>query len=398
MAIESALRLKGQGLDVCFVAGAGPVDDRLIHAGIECHQVGDYDILSDPNRLRAASSGIWNFRAARRVSECLARRDPLSTIIHVHGWAKALSPSIGPVVTSSEAAHVYTLHDYFLGCPNGGFYDYRKNEICTRHALGLECLTTRCDSRAESHKAWRVARQTVLKAVSGMPKQLREIIYLAPEQLSILGSYLPADARWHHLPNPTGPQPAQRIAVEKNSLFLFIGRLSPEKGALVAARAARLADVPIAFCGDGRSREAVVQANPDAKMLGWIAKDELGSWMTRARCLVFPSLWYEGYPLVVADALRAGVPVIVSKSSIAASSISDGVNGIHVAAGDIRAWAEAMTRLNSDDLVHRFGQAAFRAGKQLLDYDEYMSRLMGIYEKALSRKRGDAEQGGDIVP
>jgi glycosyltransferase involved in cell wall biosynthesis len=133
-------------------------------------------------------------------------------------------------------------------------------------------------------------------------------------------------------------------------------------------------------------------------MLGWIAKDELGSWMTRARCLVFPSLWYEGYPLVVADALRAGVPVIVSKSSIAASSISDGVNGIHVAAGDIRAWAEAMTRLNSDDLVHRFGQAAFRAGKQLLDYDEYMSRLMGIYEKALSRKRGDAEQGGDIVP
>jgi len=389
MAIESALQLRRRGLDVCFIAGAGPVDQRLIDQGVECHEVGEHDILSDPNRLRAMSSGIWNFRAARVLSECLARRDAQSTIVHVHGWAKALSPSIGPVLTRSDAAHVYTLHDYFLGCPNGGFYDYRKNEICTRKALGLDCLVTRCDSRALSHKAWRVARQTVLRVSSRMPGHLREIIYLAPEQLSILGPYLPAKARKHHLANPAGPQLRRRVPVERNSLFLFIGRLSPEKGAIVAAKAARLAGVSIAFCGDGRSREDVRRANPDAQMLGWLPKHELGGWMARARCLVFPSLWYEGYPLVVADALRVGLPVIVSKASVAASSISDGVNGVHVAAGDVDAWAGAMNRLKSDELAQAFGRAAYRAGKQLLDYDEYMSRLLAIYEGALLRKRAD---------
>src|SRR5215218_1509601 len=177
IAIESALQLKSVGLDVCFVAAVGPVDDRLVAAGIECHALGDHDILSDPNRIRAMRSGIWNFEAGRLVTEWLSQRDLSSTLIHVHGWAKGLSPSIGPVVTRSKAAHVYTLHEYFLACPNGGFYDYGAGEICKRRALGLSCLTTRCDSRSDFHKAWRVARQLVLKTAGTMPAGLREVIY-----------------------------------------------------------------------------------------------------------------------------------------------------------------------------------------------------------------------------
>ena len=397
IAIESALQLKRCGVDVCFVAGAGPIDDRLPTAGVECHSVGGHDILSDPNRLRAASQGIWNFGAARLLSQCIERFDPRSTVIHIHGWAKALSPSIGPVVTGSQAAHVLTLHDYFLGCPNGGFYDYRSNSICKRRALGFDCLTTRCDSRGDSHKAWRVVRQAMLKTAGRMPRRLREIIYLAPEQLSILGPYISPEARWHYLPNPVRPQPDRRLAAERNSTFLFIGRLSPEKGAVIAAAAAKLAGQPIAICGDGDSRDDVVRANPDAQMLGWLSKAELDGWIRRARCLVFPSLWYEGYPLVVADALRMGLPVIVSKNTVAASSISDGVNGIHVAAGDIDAWAKAMTQMSSDDLVRKFSEAAFRAGQQLWAYDEYTRRLLAIYELVLSRKNSELSADRSMV-
>lgn len=398
MAIDSALQLKQRGLDVCFIAGTGPVDDRLIDAGVECHCVGDHDILSDPIRIRAASRGLWNIRAARVLGQCLAARDGRSTVIHVHGWAKALSPSIGPVITQSDAAHVYSLHEYFLACPNGGFYDYRSGQICTRRALGVDCLTTRCDPRSEAHKLWRIARQAVARTSGGMPADLREIIYLAPEQLSIMGSYMPAEARWHHLPNPVEPQPAGRVAAERNSTFLFIGRLSPEKGAVLAARAAKLAGVPIAFCGEGQSRDAVRRANPDAQMLGWLSKEELDDCMRRARCLVFPSLWYEGYPLVVADALRVGLPVIVSRNSNAASSVVDGIEGLHVRTGDPEALAEAMTRLGSDDLVRELATAAFAAGARLLDDDAYTSRLLAIYEKALARKHTAVPLERSIVP
>ena len=388
VAIESALSLKARGLGVCFVAGRGPIDQRLLEAGIESHAIGDHDILSDPNRLRAATLGIWNPAAARKVAECVASSDPESTVIHVHGWAKVLSPSIGPVVTRSKAAHVYTLHEYFLACPNGGFFDYRAGQICKRRALGVDCLTTRCDSRSSAQKAWRVARQAVLTTAGRMPRDLREIIYLAPEQRAIMERYMSPDARWHHLPNPAPPAPRGRIAAEKNDLFLFVGRLSPEKGAEVAAAAAARAGVKFAVCGEGPSRDAILRANPDAITTGWIGPDELAEWMRRARCIVFPSLWYEGYPLVVAEALRSGLPVIISDSCVAASSIRNGVDGIHVPAGDVQAWSDAMRCLESDELVARYSEAAFAAGAQLLDEDQYTDRLIAIYERALARRHG----------
>ena len=386
VAIESALALKQRGVDVCFVAGSGPLDQRLQSAGIECHAVGEYDILSDPKRFRAATSGIWNRSAARVLSQCIGARDPRSTVIHVHGWAKALSPSIGPIVTGSEAAHVYTLHEYFLACPNGGFFDYRAGEICNRKALGLDCLRTNCDPRARSHKMWRVARQAVLWSAGRMPSGVREIIYLAPEQRSIMRSYVSSEAHWHYLPNVAGPQPTRRIAAEQNGNFLFIGRLSPEKGAEVAARAAAISRVPITFCGDGECHDAIQRANPDARMLGWLGADELMAEMRRARCLVFPSLWYEAYGLVVADALRVGLPVLASASSLGASLVPHMEAGCHVKTGDVDAWAKAMTYLRSDDVVRDYSQAAFRAGQQLPSSEEYTSRLIEIYLVAISRK------------
>lgn len=386
IAIDTALQLRARGLEVCFVAGMGPADPRLVEAGCDVRIAGDHDLMSDPNRARAAAKGIWNAKAARLLSDCLAGRDPASTVIHVHGWAKALSPSIGPVITGSSLAHVYTLHEYFLACPNGGFFDYRKREICHRRPLGPSCLKTRCDTRADHHKLWRVARQAVLWSAGRMPSGLRELIYLTPEQRDILGPYMPDEARWHFLPNPAGDRPAGRINAEANRDFLFIGRFSPEKGAVTAARAARIANVPIAFCGEGEDHDAILAANPDARILGWLSQEDVIRQMRSARCLLFPSLWYETYGLVVADALRLGLPVIVSESSVAASMVDDGRSGQLVAAGDENGWAEAMTRLRDDALTRSQSEAAFQKGAGLPDWNAHMSRLTEIYSSAVSRK------------
>jgi glycosyltransferase involved in cell wall biosynthesis len=219
-----------------------------------------------------------------------------------------------------------------------------------------------------------------------MPSGLREIIYLSPKQRSIMQPYISPRARWHHLPNPAGPQPEGRIIAEENDTFLFIGRLSPEKGAEVVARAAAIAGVPIAFAGEGACRDSVRRANPDAQMLGWVGADELAAQMRRARCLLFPSLWYEAYALVVSDALRAGLPVLASDTSLATSLFRDGVSGRHVKTGDAHAWAAAMTLLRSDEIAQSYSEGAFRTGQQLPGSDECTTRLMEIYAAALSRK------------
>lgn len=390
VAIESALLLKGRGLGVSFVAGAGPIDQRLVDAGVECIAIASHDVVTDPNRRRAAQNGLWNREAAKILAQHTDRRDPRSTIVHLHTWTKALSPSIGPVVTGSPVPHVCTLHEYFLACPNGAFYDYTAGQVCQKRALGFDCLTTQCDSRKASHKAWRVARGALLRTAGHMPRGLRDIIYISPKQRSIMDGYFAEDTGWHYLPNAVDERPEQRVPIEASDVFLFVGRISPEKGAVVAAKAARLAGVRMVFAGEGPDREAVRLANPDAELLGWLGADELGQWMRRARCLVFPSLWYEGYPLVVVDALRLGLPVLTSDATVATAVISHGINGLHVRAADVEAWAQAMARLTSDETARSFGEAAYRAGGELLGYQEYTDQLIGIYERILAQRHKDA--------
>ena len=57
-------------------------------------------------------------------------------MVHFHGWTKALSTSTFRTVKSLGLPSIVTLHDYFAACPNGGFYDYQQNAICTRRAMG----------------------------------------------------------------------------------------------------------------------------------------------------------------------------------------------------------------------------------------------------------------------
>src|SRR5437870_11459468 len=154
VAIETALALRSGGFCVYFFAGMGPVDIRLKEAGVECICLEQFDILSDPVRARAVARGLWNREAAQRLSHLLRTLPSHETIVHVHGWAKSLSPSIGPAVTQGPHPHVYTMHEFFLACPNGGFYDYQRNALCPRTPLGPRCLAANCDARSRAHKTW----------------------------------------------------------------------------------------------------------------------------------------------------------------------------------------------------------------------------------------------------
>ncbi len=387
IAIDSALWLRRAGAEVSFLAGVGPVDPRLAEAGIPCEVVGRHDIASDPVRLRAAALGLWNPGAARALSRMLRALPRDDTVVHLHGWSKYLSPSIGPVVT--RAAHVCTLHEYFLACPNGGFYDHRAGEICSRTALGRDCLGTNCDARNAGHKAWRVARQALLWHGAGLPARLRDILYLSPRQIGILHRYLPAQAHLHHVPNPVEAVPGDRVRAEHNDTILFVGRLSAEKGAEVVARAAAIAGLPIAFAGTGERGAAVRAANPEARMLGWLDPARLDRLMRRARCVVFPSLWYETYGLVVVEALRRGLPVLVSRDCVAADLVQHGSSGFHVETGNPEAWARQMLRLADPGLTRRLSVQAHRAGQAFPDYPAHARQLLQIYGGVLQRWQRD---------
>jgi glycosyltransferase involved in cell wall biosynthesis len=341
---------------------------------------GQADILNDPNRIRAAFQGLWNLRAARKMVQLLDSFDPIGTVVHLHGWTKSLSSSVIRPVLKRHIPVICTMHEYFIACPNGGFYDYRSNSICHLRGLSLPCLTTNCDKSGYGHKLWRVGRQIIQKSGGHLPGGIKEFIAISRFSRNILEPYLPPDARIHQIVNPVFVDKTEPVPVAGNDTFLFVGRLTPEKGVFLFAEAARLAGVTPHFVGDGECRDELVRRFPDATVTGWLGAGELEACMRRARALVLPSLWYETQGLVVAEAAARGIPAIVPENSAAAEAVLDGRTGLCFARGSAPDLATKMMRLKNPDLARTLGREAYRQfWEDPPTLDRHLDRLEPLY-------------------
>ena len=97
--------------------------------------------------------------------------------------------------------------------------------------------------------------------------------------------------------------------------------------------------MPLRIAGDGPLREELeteVERRRIAgvKMLGRVPDADLRAEMKRARFLVFPSEWYEGLPLTIAEAFACGVPVVASRIGSMIELVEDGRTGLHFTPGD----------------------------------------------------------------
>ncbi|QPH55952.1 glycosyltransferase family 4 protein [Pontivivens ytuae] len=348
VAIDAACGLAQAGKRVHYFAGAGPVDRDLQAAGVEVTCLNRPGMLDNPSLLDAMTSNLWSRGVARALTSLLERCEPKRTIVHTHGWAKSLTPSIAPVIAQSGHRHIYTMHEYFLACPNGGFFDFQAGEICQRRALSRSCLATHCDARARSHKAWRATRTAALRHVARWPRALRDVICISETQRRVMAPYLRPDVRLHHVPNPIALPQAPRAEAEHSDVLLFVGRLSPEKGAVLFAKAARQAGIHARFVGDGPEAEIVCQILPEAEFTGWRDAAGVAEQMRIARALVFPSLWHECQPLVPMEALAHGLPVICGAWNAACEAIPDGA-GLILQDRSPAAWANALASLARDD-------------------------------------------------
>jgi glycosyltransferase involved in cell wall biosynthesis len=379
VAIESALGLAGRGIRVSLFAAVGPVDPRLEPAGIRVVCLEQDDVTTARSKLAFAAQAIWNGAASRALARELAACDPRETLVHVHAFAKALSPSIGPALRASGLPCLYTMHEFFLVCPTGGFYAYPEQRICHRTPMSSACIVANCDARSYPRKVARMIRHGALAHVARLPELFAHVITISDLQESVVRPLLPDGTAFHRVDNPIAVAQAPVRAGPPGD-FLFVGRISTEKGAPVFAEAARRAGVRAVFVGDGPERPDLAARHPEAVMLGWRDAEAVQDLMRRARALVFPSVWYEGQPLTVYEALACGAPVIVSDACAGREAVIDGETGFWFRSGDPDALAAHLRRLSDDGLATRMGRAAHdRYWTAPLSLDSHLDRLQGVY-------------------
>jgi glycosyltransferase involved in cell wall biosynthesis len=205
--------------------------------------------------------------------------------------------------------------------------------------------------------------------------------------------------------------------------LLFVGRVSPEKGVHVLVKAfeavvERMPECRLTVVGGEAvpPREFIVDVSDDPKVsdlgpffngryladlrrgltsrvaerilfTGNVAHQELAEHYQRADVFVVPSLC-ESFPLVVLEAMAAGLPVVATRSGGIPECVEEGKTGILVERGDVPALAEAMLEvLANRDLRRAMGEAGRRRTMGVLSFDRMTAELRGHYQEAVARRR-----------
>ncbi len=387
VALRSAKVLAQRGLNVTLLSAVG--DNRGDDALYTAISLGQKDILSESNLLKAATRGIWNRKAARCLGELLEKEEPDDTIIHMHSWTKALSSSVVSVASARGVHVVITLHDYFIACPNGAFFDYPAGMICDREPLSWRCISRNCDVRKYSHKVWRLARQWVQNRV--FRKSMCNLSFITVSQFSeaILAPLLPSSATVCRIENPIDIEKSEPASVGCNDTFVYVGRLSEEKGVKVFAEAVAPLGVKVVFVGDGPCRAQVEALCPEALVTGWVSQDEVRRYIGRARVVVCPSVCYETQGMVVLEAMALGVPVVVSDGIAPSEYVTDGVDGRLFSQGDALALRYVLDEFRDGARAQVMGEAAWEQyWSNPSSVEQHVTRLEACYRMLL----------GNLVP
>lgn len=170
---------------------------------------------------------------------------------------------------------------------------------------------------------------------------------------------------------PVGPTPvvtrnrddirAELGLADHERLVVQVGRLHPQKDVdnLIGAARGLPADVRVVVVGEGPDEarlRTVLAKEPNTSVTLVGAKPDAANYLAAADVVVSAARW-EGFGLVIAEALRLGRPVVATDVGPVSTMVIDGETGLLVPAENSPALREALlSLLEQPDRAHDLGQ------------------------------------------
>ena len=380
--IHNHYRLAG-GEDVVVEAEKSMLEDHGHEVSLLVAK--NTEITDASKQISAGLGAVYSARGRSRVAAELARFSP--SIMHVHNFFPLLSPSIYYAAREAGVPVVQTLHNYRLLCPNALFLrDGQICEACLGKTVPLASVLYACyrgNRAATSSIASMIAFHHALGTWRTMVDAYIALTEFGREKF-IQGG-LPSDRVFV---KPNFVSGAVSIGEGDGDFAVFLGRLAEEKGirTLLGAWRKSRGKLRLKIAGDGPLRPLVETAAQDTKeveFLGCVSRDGVAELLRHAYALIVPSIVYESFPLVVAEAFAAGVPVIASNLGALAQLIHHGRTGLHFRAGDEEDLAAQVEWLIANETERQRMRQAARSKFELhYTADRNYQMLLTIYDRA----------------
>jgi glycosyltransferase involved in cell wall biosynthesis len=152
------------------------------------------------------------------------------------------------------------------------------------------------------------------------------------------------------------------------------------------------AGVRLTILGGGVPREAIVSAFPEHSrglltIVDRVPEDDVMAAYRRHDVLAWPST-YEGYGMVLLEAMSQRLPVVATPVGCARSLVTPEESGLLVPARDAAALAAALGRMLDDQALARRCAAAAFERVQPLTWSRTAARTLDVYERAIHSRHG----------
>ncbi|AGB33684.1 hexosyltransferase [Natrinema pellirubrum DSM 15624] len=195
------------------------------------------------------------------------------------------------------------------------------------------------------------------------------------------------DTDWFH------PREERHPAVDSEKMsLLYVGRLGARKGLGLALRAlARVEsdDVEFLIAGTGRHEERLrklaqeLGIQEQVRFLGYVDDGDLPELYSSADVFILPSK-YEGFGLVLLEAIACGTPVIGADAGGIPTAVDDGVDGCVVERNE-GSLAGAIKEMIQDDQMREEMEKASIQDRKSRSWDRAIQQTENVYS-AFTRK------------
>lgn len=340
------------------------------------------DIRNNANKLTLALNTIWSTKTYREIADIIRKEKP--DVAHFHNIWYQISPSAYYACKDAGVPVVQTLHNFRMFCANGLLL--REGTVCEA-CLGKVPWRSACygcyrNSRLYSfpvaltewihsvNKTWQNAVDVYI-ALTEFGKSKAIQAGLPPEKVFVKPNFLM---------DPPKPTYSGAYAV-------FLGRLSSEKGSDTLLKAFQLLNdiVPLKIVGDGLLLgELNHHSIPGVEFMGRKSLEDCIEILRGALFLIMPSIWYEGFPMVIREAFACGKPVIASNLGAMASIVEHKKTGLLFEPGNAKDLASKIRwMIDNPDACTEMGKNARAEFEAKYTAERNFELLIDIYKKAI---------------
>lgn len=333
----------------------------------------------------------WNWMEASQVLKAI--KDFRPDVIHIHNIHYSLGPLFIRRISNTGLPIVMTLHNFRLICPSATLFN--------KGRIFLNSLEETFPWTAVREKALENSWFKTLWTAwvywfhhrIGTFAMIDRYIVLSEfsKQTFLMSKFELSAAKLTVKPNFVSSAP-RASSKERGEDFVYIGRLSEEKGIIPLLKTWITTPYSLKIFGTGPLKQEVEQiiANyPNIQYFGFQDHQVLNSHLVNASALIVPSVCYESMPLAVLQAFSLGTPVICSNIGILPEMVLPLYTGLVFDPHHPKDLSDKLakwSKLEPEQMI-KIKQNCRKEYIKKYESDKVMNTLVDIYEETIHKKK-----------